>query len=83
MEEIEEILIQADVGVETTLTLMDNVRETVKERGLGDSSELGTVIKEEIQNLLGEDTPLKLEGESPYTIFSSRCEWCWKNHNYR
>ncbi len=68
MEEIEEILIQADVGVETTLTLMDNVRETVKERGLGDSSELGTVIKEEIQNLLGEDTPLKLESESPYTI---------------
>ena len=68
MEEIEEILIRADVGVETTLTLMDNVRETVKERGLGDSSELGTVIKEEIQNLLGEDTPLKLEGESPYTI---------------
>ena len=68
MEEIEEVLIRADVGVETTLTLMDNVRETVKERELGDSSELGTVIKEEIQNLLGEDTPLKLEGESPYTI---------------
>ena len=68
MEEIEEVLIQADVGVETTLTLMDNVKETVKERGLRDSSELGTVIKEEIQNLLGEDTPLKLEGESPYTI---------------
>ncbi|RKU06209.1 signal recognition particle-docking protein FtsY [Candidatus Poribacteria bacterium] len=68
MEEIEEILIQADVGVETTLTLMDNVRETVKERGLGDSSELETVIKEEILNLLGEDVPLKFEGEPPYAI---------------
>ena len=68
MEEIEEILIQADVGVETTLTLMDNVKETVKARGLGDSSELETVIKEEIRNLLGEDVPLKLEGEPPYTI---------------
>ena len=68
MEEIEEILIQADVGVDTTLTLMDNVRETVKERGLGDSSELETVIKEEIQKLLGEDVPLKLAGETPYTI---------------
>ena len=30
MEEIEEILIQADVGVNTTLELMDNVREVVK-----------------------------------------------------
>ena len=68
MEEIEEILIQADVGIETTLTLMDNVRETVKTKGLGDSSELGEVIKDEILNLLGEDIPLKLDGDSPYTI---------------
>ncbi|MCY4403248.1 MAG: signal recognition particle-docking protein FtsY [Candidatus Poribacteria bacterium] len=68
MDEIEEILIQADVGVDTTLKLMDNVRETVKEKGLGDSSELGTVIKDEIMNLLGEDKPMSLEGETPYTI---------------
>ena len=68
MDEIEEILIQADVGVDTTLKLMDNVRETVKSQGLGDSSELEIVIKDEIRNLLGEDTPLKLEGEGPYTI---------------
>ena len=68
MDEIEEILIQADVGVDTTLKLMDNVRETVKSQGLGDSSELEVVIKDEIRNLLGEDTPLKLEGEGPYTI---------------
>ncbi len=68
MEEIEELLIRADVGVDTTLTLMENVRETVKEKGLGDSSELGTVIKDEIMNLLGEDVPLNLEGETPYTI---------------
>lgn len=68
MDEIEEILIQADVGVDTTLTLMENVRETVKEKGLGDSSELGTVIKDEILNLLGEDMPLSIASETPYTI---------------
>lgn len=68
LEEIEEILIQADVGVETTLILIDNVRETVKEKGLGDSSELETVIKTEIINLLGEDEPLQVTGERPYTI---------------
>ena len=33
MEEIEDILIQADVGVDTTLTLMDNVRERVRAEG--------------------------------------------------
>ena len=34
MEEIEEILIQSDVGVDTTLTLMDNVRARVKAEGV-------------------------------------------------
>ena len=68
MEEIEEILIQSDVGVDTTLTLMDNVRERVKSEGLSDSSELASVLKSEILNLLGEDVPLRIKDEKPYTI---------------
>lgn len=69
MEEIEEILIQADVGVETTLTLMDNVRASVKAKGLGDASELESVLREELLNLLGEDTPLNcVSTENPYTV---------------
>ena len=68
MEEIEEILIQSDVGVDTTLTLMDNVRERVKSEGLSDSSELASVLKSEILNLLGEDVPLQIKGDKPYTI---------------
>ena len=68
MEEIEEILIQSDVGVDTTLTLMDNVRERVKSEGLSDSSELASVLKSEILNLLGADVPLEIKDEKPYTI---------------
>ena len=68
MEEIEEILIQSDVGVDTTLTLMDNVRERVKSDSLSDSSELASVLKSEILNLLGEDIPLQIKDEKPYTI---------------
>ena len=68
MEEIEEILIQADVGIDTTLMLMDNVRERVKVEGLSDSSALESVIKSEILNLLGEDMPLNIKDEKPYTI---------------
>ena len=68
MEEIEEILIQSDVGVDTTLTLMDNVRERVKSEGLSDSSELASVLKSEILNLIGEDVPLEIKDEKPYTI---------------
>ncbi len=61
MEELEEILIQADVGINTTLNLMDNVRAAVKAKGLRDSSELEEVLKEEILNLLGGDIPLKVD----------------------
>lgn len=68
MEEIEEILIQSDVGVDTTLTLMDNVRERVKAEGLSDSSALASVLKSEILNLLGEDVPLTVKAEKPWTI---------------
>ncbi len=68
MEEIEEILIQSDVGVDTTLTLMDNVRERVKSEGLSDSSALASVLKSEILNLLSEDVPLVVTDEKPWTV---------------
>ena len=68
MEEIEEILIQADVGVNTTLELMDNVRDAVRERGLKDASELGEILKQEMLNVLGEDAPINIDGGQPHTI---------------
>ena len=68
MEEIEEILIQADVGVNTTLELMDNVREVVREKGLKDASELGEILKQEMLNALGEDAHINVDGGQPHTI---------------
>lgn len=68
LEEIEEVLIQADVGIDTTLSLMDNVRERVRSRGLSDSAELGDIIKQEILNILGDNKPLEINSASPYTI---------------
>jgi len=68
LEEIEEILIQADVGVETTLKLIDRLREAVKERGLEESSQLEDILKEEILNVLGEDEPINVDAHSPFAI---------------
>ena len=69
MEEIEEVLIRADVGVNTTLELMDRVRETVKARGIKDSSELEEVLKQEMINVLGEaDEHINTDSHQPYTI---------------
>ena len=69
MEEIEEILIQADVGVNTTMMLMENVRDIVHSKGLSDSSDLESVIQQEILNILDEtDQPLDISDHQPYVI---------------
>lgn len=51
-EELEEILIQADLGVETTLELVEHVRERAKELRLVDPSELIGVLKEALVEIL-------------------------------
>ena len=69
LEEIEEILIQADVGVNTTLNLMDRIREIVQERGMEDSSELEQILKSEMLNILGEEEyAISVDEHSPFAI---------------
>lgn len=51
-EELEEILIQSDVGVETTLKLVEKVKETAKERKATSGEEVKEILKEEIENIL-------------------------------
>ncbi|MGI6449872.1 MAG: signal recognition particle-docking protein FtsY [Desulfitobacteriia bacterium] len=58
-EELEEALIQADVGVNTALELVDLLRKTVKEQKISDPAALQEVLKEQITALLGEQSPLK------------------------
>ncbi|MGI6678502.1 MAG: signal recognition particle-docking protein FtsY [Dehalobacterium sp.] len=51
-EELEELLIQADVGVNTSMDLVETMRKRVKERKLKDASQLWEVMKEEIAHIL-------------------------------
>lgn len=51
LEEIEEILISGDVGVETTMEIIDRVRKRVKKERYEDSEDLIRVLKEEIIRL--------------------------------
>ena len=68
MEEIEEILIQSDVGVNATMTLMNNVRGIVEERSINESADLEAVIKEQVQNMLGQDNPPISVHDNPHII---------------
>lgn len=57
-EELEEILVQADVGVATAMELVEKVRSIVKERRIEDTAEIKPVLKEQIRELLGTGTTL-------------------------
>lgn len=68
-EELEEILIQADVGVTTTLELMDTIRERVKAEKITDGGALQGLLKEEIVALLSKyHKPLVLSDDRPAGI---------------
>lgn len=55
-EELEEVLISADVGVHTSLELVESLRTEVKKRKLQEAEELKNVLKELIVELLGTET---------------------------
>ena len=52
LEEIEEILIGADVGVKASLKLVEHIRNKAKEQKLTDGEEIINVLKAEIVNIL-------------------------------
>ncbi|MCG7376967.1 fused signal recognition particle receptor [Paenibacillus amylolyticus] len=51
-EELEEILIGADVGVNTVMNLIDELRDEVKKRKIEDAAELQPVLSEKLTDLL-------------------------------
>lgn len=54
-EELEEILIGADVGVNTVIQLVDELREETRKRKLENSAELQPILSEKLVNLLHKD----------------------------
>ena len=54
LEELEEILITADVGVTTTMEIIDRLRDMIKERGVKDPIEVRDLLKEIVASILKE-----------------------------
>lgn len=67
-EELEEILIQADVGMKTSIELVENIRQTAKKQKINDANNVVALIQEEICRLMQEPKPLNVEGGSPAII---------------
>ncbi|ACF44772.1 signal recognition particle-docking protein FtsY [Pelodictyon phaeoclathratiforme] len=68
LEELETILVAADVGVETTLGIVDAITERAKQETYRSEEELNRMLMEEIQQLLeetGEEHPLDFDAPLP------------------
>lgn len=62
-EELEEILITADIGVKTAQDICDILRGKVKADGLKEPSEIKVALKEIVANMISADSSLKLNGK--------------------
>ena len=60
-EELEEILIMSDMGVETSTEICDIMRKKIKEQGITEPGVIKQMMKEIIAEMLGEDIGLKLD----------------------
>lgn len=74
LDNLEEILVSSDVGVETTLKIIDRIQKRVaRDKYLG-TAELDAILKEEIASLLSESNTVDLTdfeipaGKKPYVI---------------
>ena len=61
LEELEEMLICADVGFEATEEILDRLREYTKENKIKDPESATKALKEILMETLGETQPLKLD----------------------
>ncbi len=75
LDELEEVFITSDVGVETTLKIIDRIRERVARDRYVNSSELNELLCDEITQMLadsdnsvGEDFQVPEGVEKPYVI---------------
>ncbi|EBI9245139.1 signal recognition particle-docking protein FtsY [Salmonella enterica] len=68
-EELEEQLLIADVGVETTRKITANLTEGASRKQLKDAEALYGLLKDEMGEILAKvDEPLNIEGKTPFVI---------------
>ena len=60
-EELEEMLVMSDIGVETSVKICDDLRVRVKRDGVTDPNQIKSIMHDIIVEMLGVDTSLKLD----------------------
>ncbi len=60
LDELEELLITADVGVETTEEILDRLREEIREGRLKDPEDIKSALRVILSDMIGQGAPLTL-----------------------
>lgn len=67
LEEIESILLQTDVGMDTTLRIIDGLRDRAVDRRTRNPEDLMALLREEMAGILG-DTPTPESDSRPHVV---------------
>ena len=68
LEDLEDILISADIGMETTMKLIDNLRETIIREKINDPQEIKPLLMKEAKKLMNPDLNTPINTEPPVII---------------
>ncbi|MCQ2184830.1 MAG: signal recognition particle-docking protein FtsY [Bacteroidales bacterium] len=68
LDSIEEALIESDMGVETTLRIMDSLQDRVEDEKYMSVSELMDMLRDEIGSLLAVDEKSSYDGSLPFDL---------------
>jgi len=68
LEDIEDILVSADIGMQTTMKLIDNLRTTIINEKVNDPAMVKPLLKKEVKKLMNEDLNTKICDEKPTVI---------------
>jgi len=67
-EELEEILVTSDIGVSTTVEIIDRLKQKVKDNKVRDPKEVNTWLKQVLIEMLGNEGGLQLSEDKPNVI---------------
>jgi len=70
LEELEEILISADVGMKAAGEIMASIREKAKKGEVRDAVSLKELLKKEMVSILDHQCPLVIQGDRPFVILA-------------
>lgn len=68
MDELEEILITSDIGMDTTMTIMENLRSKIKNNNITNPENVTKALKEIMTELVDKGERQKLSNENPLVV---------------